>query len=273
MTKIVNSSLQHSYFHSDWKCTVVRPLLKKLGLELIQKNYRPISNLTFVSKLIEKAALQQFASHCDTYSLIPDYQSAYRKGYSCKTSVIKFVNDNLWSMENKRLLYCAFLDLRTGFDTVDHDLLLEILQKDYGIQNETLAWYYSYWRPRSMRVCIGNNYSERNNLDFSIPQGSASGAFIFIVYCASYQKVISQYDTLTLQGFADDHFLHNSFNLNDAAEVHERLKQLEYAMIDTKTWMDKMRLKMNPDKTEFMILGNQFLSANYKSKSWKLKNR
>ena len=121
ITKLVNVSLSTGEFFIDWKCAIVRPLLKKVGLDLLKKNFRPVSNLSFLSKLIEKAALSQFLDHCDRYELLPDYQSAYRKGYSCETSVIKLVNDCLWSMENQQVTACAFLDLSAAFDTVDHD--------------------------------------------------------------------------------------------------------------------------------------------------------
>ena len=77
VTRLVNLSLTMGRFPEEWKCTIVRLLLKKLGKELVHKSYRPVSNLSFLSKLIEKVALNQFVEHCDQYNLIPDYQSAY----------------------------------------------------------------------------------------------------------------------------------------------------------------------------------------------------
>ena len=100
----------------------------KEGLELTYKNYRPISNLQFISKLVEPAALQQFMHHCESYSLIPDYQSAYREGYSCETVVLKLLNDALWAMERQEVLPCVILDLSAAFDTTDHDLFVSIMQ-------------------------------------------------------------------------------------------------------------------------------------------------
>ena len=77
ITKIVNISLTEGVFSMQWKTSIVRPLLKKAGLALINKNYQPVSNLLFPSKLVEKCALIQFNRHCDTYKLIPDFQFAY----------------------------------------------------------------------------------------------------------------------------------------------------------------------------------------------------
>ena len=99
ITKIINISLTQGIFAEEWKTAIVHPLLKKLGSELIPSNYRPVSNLSFLSKLLEKCALQQFNNHCITNKLLPDYQSAYRKNYSTETSLIKLVNDILWAME------------------------------------------------------------------------------------------------------------------------------------------------------------------------------
>ena len=163
VTRLVNLSLTMGRFPEEWKCAIVRPLLKKLGMELVHKSYRPVLNLSFLSKLIEKAALNQFVEHCDQYNLIPDYQSAYRAGFSCETSVLKMVNDTLWAMERKQIMSTAFLDLSAALDTVDHDLLLKILEKQFGIHQRALHWYDSYLRPRSFRVCVGEVIQIRRN--------------------------------------------------------------------------------------------------------------
>ena len=118
ITHIVNLSLDLGVFSKDWKCAVVRPLLKKAGLELIYKNYRPVSNLQFLSKLVERCALLQFLDHCQQYHLLADHQSAYRKDAGCETAVTKLVNDILWSMENGNCHAALFMDLSAAFDTV-----------------------------------------------------------------------------------------------------------------------------------------------------------
>ena len=84
ITNIINISLTQGIFAGEWKTTIVHPLLKKLGFELIPPNYIPVSNLSFLSKLLEKCALQQFNNHCITNTLLPDYKSAYRKTIAWK---------------------------------------------------------------------------------------------------------------------------------------------------------------------------------------------
>ena len=83
ITRIVNASLTEGKFPSQWRIASIRPLLKKLGLELLAKNYRPVSNFSFLSKFVEKCMLSQFNSHCKLNELIPNYQSAYRAFHSC----------------------------------------------------------------------------------------------------------------------------------------------------------------------------------------------
>ena len=98
ITRIVNVSLEKGIFASKWKTAIVHPILKKAGLDLILSNFRPVSNLSFISKVVEKLVLAQFNKHCSIHSLIPNYQSAYRANYSCETALTKIVNDILWAM-------------------------------------------------------------------------------------------------------------------------------------------------------------------------------
>ena len=97
-----------------------------------------MSNLPFLSKLVERATLAQFDQHCREHQLLPDFQLAYRKGYSTKTSLIKMTNDILWSMERKEATAVIVLDMSAAFDAVDHDLLLDILHNRYGIIDTAL---------------------------------------------------------------------------------------------------------------------------------------
>ena len=147
------------------------------------------------------------------------------------------------------------MDLSAAFDTVDHDLLLSVLQKNFGITGSALQWYDAFLRPRKFKVAIGNAYSSTHNLTFSVPQGSASGANLFTAYCASLIKNITS--EVNLQGFADDHFIHKCFHANSRQEEARTMQTLTSTMLDVKTWMDKMRLKLNTDKTEFILIGNE----------------
>ena len=102
--------------------------LKKPNLDPIPSNYCPVSNLSFLSKLLEKCAMDHLNERCDFHKLLLDYQSTYQNGYSCETAIIRLVNDILWAMENQNVTTVMALDLSAAFDTVDHKILLSVLE-------------------------------------------------------------------------------------------------------------------------------------------------
>ena len=253
ITKIVNLSLSEGQFIRSWKMAIVQPLLKKVGLRLIMSNFRPVSNLSFISKIIERCMLLQLSDHCDNHNLQPDYQSAYREHYSCKTAVLKLSNDILWAMEKQHVTCLVALDLSVAFDTVDHPTLLSVLKHKFGIEDKALQWFNQYLRPRSFKVTINGNYSSDKDLSVSVPQGSCAGANIFNLYCSPLHEVIPT--DLQLSGFADDHSVRKPFNASKREEESNTLTSMETCMLNIKNWMDEMRLKMNPTKTEFIYFG------------------
>ena len=165
LAHIVNSSLDQGRFCEDWKEAIVKPLIKKITLGMQNSNYRPVSNLCFISKIVEKVTLDRFNSHCQEYNLVPEYQSAYRKKHSCETSLVKLVNDILWNMENQLVTAIVILDLSAAFDTVDHNILLDILEKRFGIVGLARAWYKSYLKPRRFKVAVEDKVSQPRQLD------------------------------------------------------------------------------------------------------------
>ena len=128
LVRIINASLEQGVFARKWKRAIVKPLLKKSGLELIFKNYRPVLNLCFLSKVLEKCALKQLDEHCKKYAPLPDYQSSYRQYYSCEMALVKLMNDILWNMECGDVTAFIAIDLSAAFDMVDHGILLDVLQ-------------------------------------------------------------------------------------------------------------------------------------------------
>ena len=213
-------------------------------------NFRPVSNLSFICKIIEKCMLLQLSHHCDKYSLQPDYQSAYREHYSCKTAILKLSNDILWAMEKQHVTCLVALDLSAAFDTVDHPTLLSVLKHKFSIEDNALQWFDQYLRPRSFKVTINGKYSSDKDLSVSVPQGSCTGANIFNLYCSPLHEVIPS--DLQLSGFANDLSVRKSFNASKREEELNTLTSMEACMLSIKNWMDEMRLKMNPTKTEFI---------------------
>ena len=232
--------------------SIVKPLLKKVGLEF--KNYRPVSNLKFLTKLVEKCMLLQFNEHCSMNSLLPSYQSAYRKCYSCKTSLLKLTNNLLNEMENQKMSALVVMDLSAAFVTVDHKILLDVLSSQYGIEGKALRWFDTYLRPHFCQVDIKGARSSIHSLDFSVPQGSCVGPILYSVYASTLQYQISE--GMDLNGFADDHLINKSFNPNDRDEELRTIELLESSLGNINSWMNLNRLQMNTSKTEFMMIGS-----------------
>ena len=173
ITQLVNQSLTQGVFPASWKQAVIRPLLKKTGLELILANYRPVSNLSFLSKLIEKATLKQFNEHVSAHNLLPANQSAYRQFHCCESSLLRLVNDILNGMEHQEVTALIAFDLSAAFDTVDHGILLEVLERQYGVRGIALKWVDSYLRTRTCRISINSQLSTIRDLECSAPREAA----------------------------------------------------------------------------------------------------
>ena len=131
--KIVNLSFFTGHFPSNWKETLIIPLLKKYGLELVNKSYRPVSSLQFVSNIAEKAALLGSKLHLNENKLLPGYQSAYREDFSTEIALTKVHNDLLLAMDNQKVSFFVAMDLSAAFDTVDHNILKNVLEKQFGV--------------------------------------------------------------------------------------------------------------------------------------------
>ena len=272
-------------FADSWKVAIIRPLLKKAGLDLIASNYRPVSNLAFLSKLIEKAVLEQFMEYCNAHVLLPDYQLAYKANYSCETSVTHVFNDILWAMDWQEISSMCLCDLSMAFDTVDHQVLLQVLLTRFGVDHIALKWFNSYLCPRYCKVNVGCSYSSNRPLDCCVPQGLLAGPNLFSAYSSTLQEhipvlvppytcpncvpvdpshVVSTPTTqdlirtkADLNGFADDHSLKNTFNANDRLAEKQSIHILELCLGEVKLWMDENCLRMNDSKTEFIMLGGQ----------------
>ena len=145
----------------------------------------------------------------DENELLPTYKSVYRRNHRCETSLVKLVDDILWGMGDQLATAIIILDLLAAFSTVDHDLQ-NILERKFGITDNTKQWCHNYIKSRKFRVIIGKDKSEPRQLDYSVPQGSIQGAFLFISYAWTLDETIKD---LTINANADDHNINKTFKL------------------------------------------------------------
>jgi hypothetical protein len=143
-------------------------------------NFRPISNLKFVSKVIEKVAATCLWDHLYTNDLNETFQSAYKKYHSCETALIRVQNDMLKAIDNKKCGILLLLDLSAAFDTVDHEILLCRLQSKFGIKGK--AWFRSCLTDRTHFVDIDGSSSSVYSVNCGVPQGSVLVPLLYLLY-------------------------------------------------------------------------------------------
>jgi len=181
--RLCNLSLQTSLFPSSLKHALVHPRIKKPTLDPgVVSNYRPISNLSFISKLAERVVARRLTSHVVEFNLLPTRQSAYRPYHSTETAVLSVHNDLVYAIDNKRVSLLVLLDLSAAFDTVDNDILLSILANRFSIQGLALDWFRSYLANRTQTFTLAGKQTASYPLDCSVLQGSVLGPLGFISY-------------------------------------------------------------------------------------------
>ena len=241
------------------KQALVTPLLKKPSLDLILKNYRPISNLPFVGKLLERCVIDQLLEHICTNNLMEPLQSAYRPHHSTETALLKVKTDILKAMDNQEVACLVLLDLSAAFDTVDHKILLERLENYFGITRSALRWIKSYLTNRSQRVIIGDANttgakSSSISLECGVPQGSALGPNLFTLYTAPLGQICSSKVHYHL--YANDQQLYLRFKPDPTgvqSAQDDCIHHMEGCVDEIKKWMASNMLKLNEEKTEFIV--------------------
>ena len=177
IVRLVNTSLRSGRFSDSFKEAVIRPILKKPHLDINDlQNYRPVSNLQFVSKIIEKIVMARLEEHIVDNNLHDRSQSAYKKCHSTETALLKINNNILASLDSKQCIILASLDLSAALDTVDHTILLHRLHKEFGIEANALQWFTTFITGRTQRVCIDGKSSDSRQIICGVPQGSVLGA-------------------------------------------------------------------------------------------------
>ena len=251
LLNIVNTSLSTGVVPSAFKTAVIKPLLKKPNLDPdVLNNYRPISNLPFISKVLERIVANQLTDHLSTNSLLEPSQSGFRSLHSTETALTKVVNDLLIASDSDSSSILILLDLSAAFDTVDHTILLTRLTKYVGIRGLALSWLKSYLTDRTQSVSQNNVISARSKVKFGVPQGSVLGPLLFSIYMLPLGEIFRQHDVM-FHCYADDTQIYLPIRPNDRS----RLPNLEMCLSVVKKWMSANFLLLNANKTEMLVVG------------------
>lgn len=251
---IINLSLENGYVPPSLKVAVLKPLLKKSSLNHeVLANYRPISNLKVVSKMIEKIVAVQLNTYLSENDLHEPFQSAYKCLHSCETALLRVQNDILHAIDNRNCVVLLLLDLSAAFDTVDHGILLNRLHSKFGIRGNVLKWFKSYLSDRSQYVALDGGSSDCAKLDCGVPQGSVLGPILYLLYTSPVADILRNHN-MSFHLYADDTQLYIPFTCNDDVAMNHTMTMIENCLSDIDEWMTTNKLKLNKDKTEFLLL-------------------
>ena len=230
-------------FPSELKLAKVVPIFKAGASNKIT-NYRPISVLSFFSKVFEKIIYNHLIDFMNHNDILYGYQFGFRKGHSTQQAIITLVNKIISCLDNGDLVIGVFLDLKKAFDTVDHKILLKILYT-YGVRDVALKLLESYLSDRYQYVVYDNQKSETLSITCGVPQGSIQGPMLFIIYMNDLCNVSKLLFTVL---YADDTcVVLNGKSLNLIVEtVNAELQLLS-------TWLKSNKLSLNTTKTYYAV--------------------
>ena len=213
-------------------------------------NYRPVSNLCFIAKILEKLVLSQVSSYLNSHNLYNTCQSAYRPGHSTERALLKVVNDLFLSLSKGNISVLALLDFSSAFDTIDHTILVHRLHIDFGFTDTVLQWFSSYLTDRTHYVSLCNHCSDFAPVHSGVPQGSVLGPMLFTMYTQPFSAIIDSHSII-------HHSLADDLQLQMSAppyRISEILHSMQSCISDVKAWATANMLKLNHSKTELMLV-------------------
>jgi hypothetical protein len=236
---IINLSFQINYIPDSWKAAKIIPLYKA-GPKDQFSNYRPVSLLSTLSKVLEKCADRQIREHLELNSILYPKQYGFRPRHNCAQLLLNLQSEIFHAKVNGRNLISLFLDLRKAFDTVSFTILYDKLEY-YGIERD---WFCEYLSGRKQSVSINNQISECRTITCGVPQGSVLGPTLFIIYINDFPTSIN----LSSYLFADDSTLTHQHA--DIATLYSEMNEL---LAQAVQWFRANKLTLHPEKTKYII--------------------
>ena len=248
LNHIINLSIRSGCFPEDWKISKVLPLYKE-NIKSDPNNYRPISILPVVSKVLEKVMFKQRYECLTDNNLLAVSQYGFRPKHSTLTALLVVTNTWYLNIDDGLLNSVLFLDLKKAFGTVDHSILLKKLQL-YGLDSHTVQWFKSYLSNRFQSTLVNGTLSDYLPVSCRVPQGSVLGPLLFLIYINDLQECELSSSPLM---YADD----TAFTLSayDPTTLAENLnKDLE----EVQKWLKSNKLTLNVKKTKYVIIGSHY---------------
>ena len=243
ITHIINLSFSTGIVPEQLKLAKVIPVFKKNDKQ-DPGNYRPISLLSIINKIMEKVMYARVMSFLNKNNILYKYQFGFREGHSTIQAIIEITDNILEELQKKNMVAGIYLDLSKAFDTVCHKILLAKLEH-YGIRGEALNWFKSYLKQRKQYTALDEHQSIEQEVPYGVPQGSVLGPLLFLVFVNDIDSAV---ENNKLRLFADDS------NVFVVSRNPNTLKQnMVKVVIDLCNWFNANKLTINMSKTAYTI--------------------
>lgn len=253
LTYLFNKSLLDSKFPNQYKTAKVIPIFKS-GNKEDPCNYRPISILPTVSKILEKLVCKQLKLYMNEHEILSRQQSGFRKMHSTMTSLLKVTDEWLESMDKGLYTGAVFIDLKKAFDTVDVNILLNKLES-LGVTDNVLHWFRTYLCNRQIFTCLNSTSSNILDVDYGIPQGSTLGPLLFTIYI---NDLVNRVKHCNIHLYADDTVLY--FSDKNVCNI-QRILNID--LNNVHNWLCQNKLSLNVEKTISMLFGSSYMLSKY----------
>ena len=249
LVHIVNVSFEHGIFPENWKKAVITPI-PKVSIPLSPSDFRPISLLPTLSKIIEKLANIQIVEYLIEHNFLDPYQSAYKKNHSTQTALLKLCEDIYDIIDDSEITLLVLLDFSKAFDTVNHKLLLAKLDI-LGFEENTCDWILSYLSGRQQMVKTDTESSNWAPIINGVPQGSILGPLLFTILISDMRRSIWNGSYLT---YADDT---NLYWETEADNVNSTIDTANQVLDEVSTYCVDTCLRLNESKCKYIFIGSK----------------
>ena len=247
LTCIFNTSVVTGVMPTAWKHSIIVPIFKS-GDADVPSNYRPISLLPILSKILEKIITSQLTQYLESQQLLSNTQHGFRRSLSTETALQTLTNKLFDNIDKHKISLITLCDLSKAFDSVSHDILI----KKFSNLNIDSYWFHSYLGGRTQSVRLGNYMSEKCNIAYGVPQGSVLGPILFLIYVNDLSLTTT--DCLVIQYADDTQFIHTGTIEN----IQDLIKKSETTLSKIKEYFHLNGLMLNTSKTQCMFVGSRF---------------